>query len=233
MNIALIIAGGIGSRMNNKIPKQFLTVNDKPIIIYTLEKFQKSKAIDKILVVTLENWFDYLNSYLLEYKIDKVKWIIKGGNSNQESINKGVDFLTNHCNDYDNIIIHAANRPLIDEHLIDKCIKSCNKYGSGITSLPNIEVACYSDNGNSTNIEIDRDKLFRIQTPQAFKYFKLKEIYNYAKKENICDCGTAASLMIRKGEKVYLVEGINLNMKITTPDDLKLFKLIIMNERSD
>ena len=114
MNIAVIIAGGSGHRMGQDIPKQFINVYDKPVIVYTLESFQRHPMIDAIEVVCIDGWHDILWAYAKQFNIDKLKWIVSGGGSAQESIRNGVDNLADKCDENDNIIIHDGIRPLVD-----------------------------------------------------------------------------------------------------------------------
>ena len=136
MNIALIIAGGSGIRMGQDIPKQFINVYNKPVLLYTLEGFQKHPLIDAIEVVCLEGWQDVLQVYAKQYNISKLKWIVLGGNSAQESIRNGVYNLENKCNEDDIVIIHDGIRPLVEEWVLTDVIVKCQKYGNAVASLP-------------------------------------------------------------------------------------------------
>ena len=127
MNIAIIIAGGSGSRMGQDIPKQFINVYDKPVLIYTLESFEKHPQIDAIEVVCINGWHDVLWAYAKQFNITKLKWIVEGGKTGQESIRNGVYNLEDKCNDEDNIIIHDGVRPLVDEEVLTDVIMKCQK----------------------------------------------------------------------------------------------------------
>ena len=137
MNVAIIIAGGVGSRTGNRIPKQFINVNDKPIIIYTLEQFQKHKNIDAIEVVCLDGWHDILRAYAEQYGIAKLKYIISGGTSSQESIKIGLENLKGKLNKHDVVVIHDGIRPMVDADIISSCIDTCMEKGNG-TSISGI-----------------------------------------------------------------------------------------------
>ena len=173
MNVAIIIAGGSGHRMGQDIPKQFINVYDKPVLIYTLESFQRNDLIDAIEVVCIEGWHNVLWAYAKQFNITKVKWVIAGGNSAQESIRNGVDNLKDVCGPNDNIIIHDGIRPLVDDEVLEDVIAKCNQYGNGVTSLPYNEQIFVIDDEVSTTKYIPRETLRRVSTPQAYKYGKL------------------------------------------------------------
>ena len=139
MNIAMIIAGGSGKRTNQDIPKQFLNVLDKPIVIYTLEKFQKHQEIDDILVVCLTGWEEVLKAYGKQFGITKLRWIVPGGATVQESLKNGITFLKDYCKEDDTLIIHDGIRPMVSEEIISDCIEKSKKYGNGISSMPIFE----------------------------------------------------------------------------------------------
>ncbi|MDE5872374.1 MAG: 2-C-methyl-D-erythritol 4-phosphate cytidylyltransferase, partial [Lachnospiraceae bacterium] len=135
MNIAVIIAGGSGSRMGQDIPKQFINVYDKPVIVYTLESFERHDLVDAIEVVCIDGWHDILWAYAKQFNITKLKWVVSGGDSAQESIRNGVYNLKDKCDGSDNIIIHDGIRPLVDDEVLNDVIDKCNEYGNGVTSL--------------------------------------------------------------------------------------------------
>lgn len=150
MNIAIIIAGGSGHRMGQDIPKQFINVYDKPVLIYTLEGFQRHPQIDAIEVVCIEGWNDIVWAYAKQFNINKLKWIVSGGNSGQESIRNGVYNLENKANKDDTIIIHDGIRPLVEPSVLTDVISKCHKYGNAVTSLPYNEQIFVVDDELST-----------------------------------------------------------------------------------
>ena len=174
-NIAIIIAGGKGSRMGQDIPKQFIHIYDKPIIIYTLESFQNHPEIDEIEVVCIEGWESILKAYAKQFNITKLKYIVKGGETGQESIRNGVYNLEGKVNNDDNIIIHDGIRPLVEPTVLSDVIVKCNEYGNGVTSLPYNEQIFVIDDEISTTKYIPRETLRRVSTPQAYKFKKLDE----------------------------------------------------------
>lgn len=173
MNVAVIIAGGSGQRMGQDIPKQFINVYDKPVLIYTLESFQRNDLIDAIEVVCIDGWHNVLWAYAKQFNITKVKWVISGGNSAQESIRNGVYNLKDVCSADDNIIIHDGIRPLVDDEVLEDVIAKCNEFGNGVTSLPYNEQIFVIDDEASTTKYIPRETLRRVSTPQAYKFDSL------------------------------------------------------------
>ncbi len=235
MNIAVIIAGGVGSRMGHDIPKQFIEVYDKPILAYTLENFQDSRMIDAIEVVCIDGWQQDVMDYVQKYNISKLKWIVKGGDSAQESIRNGIDNLKDKCSLEDTIIIHDGIRPLVDVDVLNDVIEKCNEYGNAVTSLPYNEQIFVVDDDISTVSYIPRETLRRVSTPQAYKLGKLIWAYDKAFKEKIGIYGSsyANTMMVELGERLYFAKGSDKNIKLTTKDDLEIFKGYINAHKDD
>ena len=233
MTVALIIAGGIGHRMGQEIPKQFINVYDKPVIIYTLEGFQNHPQIDAIEVVCVDGWHDVLKAYAKQYGITKLKWVTSGGDTGQESIRNGVFFLEGVCSDEDIIIIHDGIRPMVDRSVLSDLIVKCNEYGNAVTSLPYNEQIFIIDDERSTTQYIPRETLRRVQTPQAYKFGKLNWAYHKAFEEQIGIYGSSYTntMMVELGERLYFAAGSEKNIKLTTPDDLELFKAYLQTMR--
>lgn len=229
MNIALIVAGGKGKRTGQDIPKQFISIQDKPIIIYTLENFQKHPEIDKILVVCIDGWHDILRAYAKQYNIDKLEWIIEGGETVQESIRNGVYFLEDICNKDDIIVIHDGIRPMLNEAVLSEVLVVCAKYGNAVSSLPYNEQIFHTEDGISTTQYIPRDTLRRVMTPQAYRYDKLLWAYKSAFEKKIGIQGSAYTntMMVELGETLYFSTGSDRNIKITTSEDFELFKALL------
>ncbi len=233
MNIALIIAGGSGHRMNQDIPKQFLNVYDKPVIIYTLEGFQRYPEIDAIEVVCLDGWHEVLRAYAKQFRIDKLKWIISGGETAQESIRNGVFSLRDTCAPEDIIIIHDGIRPMVEDFVLSSLLIQCKKHGNAVTSLPYNEQIFVMDDEESSTRYIPRDTLRRVSTPQAYQYQKLLRAYEKAFEVGVgIQASTYANtLMVDLGERLYFSAGSEKNIKLTTKDDLELFKTYIKMEK--
>lgn len=235
MNIAIIIAGGSGHRMGQDIPKQFINVYDKPIIIYTLEGFQKHPQIDAIEVVCLDGWIEVLRAYAKQFNIDKLKWVVPGGCSGQESIRNGVFNLEDKANDEDIIIIHDGIRPLVDETVLTDVILKAKKYGNAVTSLPYNEQIFVVDDEISTVKFIPRETLRRVSTPQAYKFGKLNWAYHKAFEEKIGIYGSSYTntMMVDLGERLYFAAGSDKNIKLTTKDDIELFKAYLKADKDN
>lgn len=234
-NIAIIIAGGSGSRMGQNIPKQFINVYDKPVLIYTLEGFQRHPMIDAIEVVCIEGWEKVLQAYANQFNISKLQWIAKGGDSAQESIRNGVYNLEGKVNDDDIIIIHDGIRPMIDDSVLTDVINKAEEYGNAVTSMPYNEqiFVVDKDDENTTTQFIPRETLRRVSTPQAYRYDLLNTKYHEAYAKNIGIHGShyANTMMVELGVKLYLAKGSDKNIKLTTKDDLELFKGYMTKEK--
>ena len=235
MTTAIIIAGGSGTRMGQDIPKQFLNVHDKPILIYTLEGFQKHPMVDAIEVVCLDGWHDVLWAYARQFGIDKLKWVVSGGKSGQESIRNGVYNLEGKCEEDDVVIIHDGIRPLIEPTVLTDVILKCKEFGNGVTSMPYNEQIFVIDDERSTTKYIPRETLRRVSTPQAYKFGKLDRAYHRAFEEGIGIYGSSYTntMMVELGERLYFAAGSDKNIKITTKDDLELFKAYLERDRKD
>ena len=235
MTTAIIIAGGSGTRMGQDIPKQFLNVHDKPILIYTLEGFQKHPMVDAIEVVCLDGWHDVLWAYARQFGIDKLKWVVSGGKSGQESIRNGVFNLEGECGEEDVVIIHDGIRPLIEPTVLTDVILKCKEFGNAVTSMPYNEQIFVIDDERSTTRYIPRETLRRVSTPQAYKFGKLDRAYHRAFEEGIGIYGSSYTntMMVELGERLYFAAGSDKNIKITTKDDLELFKAYLERDRKD
>jgi 2-C-methyl-D-erythritol 4-phosphate cytidylyltransferase len=230
MNIGLIIAGGKGQRMNNEIPKQFLNVYDKPVIIYTLEAFEDHPDIDSIIVVCIDGWHEILKAYARQYNISKLQWVVSGGENGQSSIRNGIFELEKHCNPDDIVLVHDAIRPLVSSEIISNCIANCRLFDSAITTIPIAEAVLETDDKKISNKNISRDRLVREQTPQAFKFSKLLWAHKEALNRGITSSITSSSLMVELGETVHLSIGSELNIKLTTIDDIEIFKALLRSK---
>lgn len=226
--IAILIAGGSGSRMGQEIPKQFINIYDKPILIYTLEGFERNPLIDEIEVVCIDGWHDVLKAYAKQFNITKLKYVVSGGKTGQESIRNGVYNLEDKCNKDDIIIIHDGIRPLVDNVVLTDVIKKCEEYGNAVTSLPYNEQIFVIDekDSNTTSKYIPRETLRRVSTPQAYKFELLDEKYHEAFEKEIGIYGSSYTntMMVELGVILHFAAGSDKNIKLTTKDDLELFK---------
>ncbi len=233
MNIGLIIAGGSGRRMQQEIPKQFLNVNDKPVIVYTLEAFQKHPDIDEIGVVCIEGWHEILSAYARQYKIDKLKWIVPGGENGQGSIRNGVYEAEKRYSGDDILLIHDAIRPLVSTEILSDCIIQAKKHGSAIVTVPcNTAILRRTTDEYSSEV-VPRDRLAMTQTPQAFPIKRIADAHRKALELGITNSVASCTMMIELGEDVYFSIGSETNIKLTTTDDLKIFKALLALEGLD
>ena len=230
MNIALLTAAGTGTRMGQDIPKQFMTIDDCPVIIYTMLPFQKHPAIDIICVVCLEGWEKTLQAYANQYGITKLKYIFPGGNSNQDSIHNGLIGLTKAGCSLDDIVsIQDGVRPLVSEEIISNNIEICKKYGYAITGLKCKEVIMEfrPENETLTYVSIPRERLVRTQTPHTYKLGIILDIHKKAEVEGL-DMAASCELAAKVGiDDQHLVLGTEKNgLKLTNVEDIELFKAL-------
>lgn len=231
--IALIIAGGSGSRMKQDIPKQFLTVNERPVIVYTLEAFEKHPEIDAIAVVCVEGWEQVLWAYAKQFNIDKLKYVIPGGETGQASIRNGVFELEKHYEKDDIVLIHDAIRPMVSAEIISDNIRVCREHGNAITVVPCAEAMLTTEDGMESTELYPRDNLKRTQTPQAFRLGDICDLHRRALEAGITNSVASCTLKVELGEKVFFSKGSEKNIKLTTVEDIDIFKALLMAKRSD
>ena len=228
MITALLTAAGVGSRMHQEIPKQFLHVDNKPLIVYTLEKFENHPSIDEIVVVTLDSWIEVVRAYAKQYGITKLKHIVPGGATGQESIHNGLMKISENCTEDDIVMIHDGNRPLISSEIISDSIATFREKGSAVAAIPCVEAVFRSnDDGTSSTISIPREQLFRTQTPHTYTLGKLLWAHGEAAKKDIKSTAASCTLMSELGETVYFSRGSEENLKITTMEDLDIFEALL------
>ncbi len=227
MNTVLIFAGGVGTRMkSNTTPKQFLKLHGKDIIIHTLEHFEHHPEIDAIVVVCIASWIPYLKGLLCQYSITKVKWVVEGGTTGQESIYNGLKVLKNQCPEDSIVLIHDGVRPLINEKVISDNISCVKENGSAITVAPSVEtVITVNDEGNIDSIN-DRSKSMLAKAPQTFYLRDIVQAHENAISEKRFEFIDSASIMSHYGFSLKTVEGPYENIKITTPSDYYIFRAI-------
>ena len=232
MIVALLTAAGLGTRMGQDIPKQFMHVENKPIIIHTLEAFEKHPSIDAIIVVTLPAWIDVLKAYASQFNITKLKWVVAGGDTGQESIHNGLVELSKELNEDDVVMIHDGNRCFLSAELISDSLVTFKKNGGAIAAIPCVEAVFRSnDDGVSSNVEIPREQLFRTQTPHTYTLGKLLWAHDQAAEKGIKNTAATCSLMQKLGEPIYFSKGSEENLKITTVDDLIIFKALLHTQK--
>ena len=237
MNIAVIIAGGVGSRMGQDLPKQFINEYDKPVLIYTLEGFQKHPQIDAIELVCIDGWHEIVWAYAKQFNITKLKWIESGGKTGQESIRNGVYGLEGKANPDDNIIIHDGIRPLVEPSVLSDVISKCSQYGNAVTSMPYNEqiFVINEDDETTTNKYIPRETLRRVSTPQAYRFDLLDAKYHEAYEKEIGIYGShyTNTMMVELGVTLHFAAGSDKNIKLTTKDDLEMFKAYLKADKDN
>lgn len=231
--IGMLIAGGSGNRMHQDIPKQFLTVNDRPVIVYTLEAFENHPEVDAIAVVCIEGWEQVLWAYAKQFNISKLRYVIPGGKNGQDSIRNGVYELRDHFSDDDIVLVHDAIRPLVSAEIISDCIRVTREHGNAITVIPCAEAMLTTDDGVVSTGSYSRDNLKRTQTPQGFMLGSLCDLHRRALEAGITNSVASCTLMIEMGEQVFFSVGSEKNIKLTTVEDLDIFKALLAAKRSD
>lgn len=234
MKIAILTASGIGSRIGQDIPKQFIHVDNKPVIIYTLEKFQNHPEIDEICVVILQGWEQMLRSYAEQFGISKLKIITEGGSTGQESIFNGLSAVKKaHPEDDVTVLIHDGNRPLVSNEIISDALATYQKFGNAVAAIPTTEVVFVLDNPDArSSVEgLNRDLLRRTQTPHVYHLDKILGLHHKALEQGITDVAASCQLMQVFGEKSYFSLGSEKNLKITTVEDLDIFKALLSSTR--
>ncbi len=219
--------------MHQDIPKQFITVNEKPVIVYTLEAFQDHPEIDAIAVVCIAGWENVLSAYAKQFNITKLQYIIPGGNNGQSSIRNGLFELEKHFDSNDIVLIHDAIRPMVSADIISDCIVKTRQFGNAITVIPCAEAMMETSDGVVSTGSYPREHLKRTQTPQGFKLGEICQLHRDALKAGITNSVASCTLMIEMGKQVYFSHGSEKNIKLTTVEDIDIFKALLQAKRSD
>jgi len=227
MNIAVILAGGSGTRMGSDIPKQFIDIYGKPMIIHTIESFDVNSEIDKIVISCKEEWQEDLKIWIRKFGLNKVKYIVSGGSTRQESVYNAIRALDGVCTDDDILVIHDAARPLISQRIINENIEGAKEFGAVDTVIPSADTIVKSVDGNTINSIPVRSELYLGQTPQSFKYNLIKSAHEASIENSTSDATDDCQLVLGINKNVHLVKGDKLNFKITTFEDLLLLKSVI------
>lgn len=237
MNVAIVLAGGKGQRMDSEIPKQFINVYDKPILMYTLEAFENHPQIDAIEVVAIEGWGDLVWAYAKQFNITKLKWVVDGGNTVQESIRNGLLNIENEVSSDDIILVHDGIRPLVDQDVLTDVIKVAYDKGNAVSSMPYNEqiFVIDSENAETTKEYVVRETIRRVSTPQAYNATMIIDLYKRAflEEKGIYGSSYADTLMTEYGQSVFYSMGSDKNIKIIDQDDLNLFKAFLQKENAN
>lgn len=234
MNIAVILAGGVGSRVGAGIPKQFVKILDKPVIVYTIEAFQKHQDIDAIEIVCVKSHMDYMQELVDTYGLTKVQWITEGGADFQGSVLNGITNLDGICADDDIVLVTFAASPFVEGEIITDAVKVCREKGNAISTTPFYLLSGVKDDEEKTTKWIDRDTIACMSCPHAFQYGYIKDIYRRAIETGVINEVEphTTTLMYKMGETIYFSKGSQTNIKITTKEDLDLFEgYVLMKQR--
>ena len=226
-NYVVLLAGGVGKRMESDIPKQFIKVNGKPIIAYSIDNFQRNEKIEKIVIVCVTDWAEYVKEIVEEYKFTKVEWITAGGDTGHDSIRNGVFFLKDFIEPDDYIIIHDAVRPVLPQKAIDEVIRVAHEKGNASSSIACHPPIVYTEDFESGIRDVERDRVMLTASPQAYRFELALKCYAKAELEGKHNFTFTSSMLIHYGERVYFAKGTSCNIKITRKEDIALFKALL------
>ena len=231
MNIALILAGGMGARMGQDIPKQFIHVNNRPVIVYTLGAFQKHPQVDKIQIVCIAGWETFLQNYAQQFNITKLGDIVTGGATRYESIRIGMESLGD-VKDDDVIIVHDSVRPMVTAESITDTIGVCRKEGNSMSVLECVDTMYLRSDATGTSENADRGRVVRGQTPEAVSGRVMREMYAKADAQGV-RVDSISALQVALGGHVAFAHGSERNLKLTRTEDIELFKALLQTEKDE
>ncbi len=232
MNIALILAGGVDSRFQMNVPKQFVNVYNRPIIVYTLQVFQSHPEIDEIIVVCLDGWQEMVKAYGKQFQITKLKAIISGGENGQISAQNGIMYLKDKICQEDIVVVHDSIRPLVSHQIITDSIRVCRVHGMGVAAVTTMDTVMKTADGIVGRETISRYSIVRVQTPQAYQMKKVLQIYEKAMEARINGEVDINSVASKVGEEIFFSRGSDLNLKINTIEDVEIFKALYEMQHS-
>lgn len=233
MITAIILAGGVGSRVGAGRPKQFVEILDKPVLAYTIEIFERNPQIDAIEVVCHKEWKEYLVNMVQTYDFAKVKWIVDGGNTFQDSVMNGIENLKGKIKDDDYVMVQYGAAPFTSDRIVDDVIRVMRDKGSAVTTTPCYQLLGSNDENATSKTWVDRDKYIQIACPYGFRFDYLLSIYKRAEEQGILDKiePHTTSLMYALGDTLYQAYGDQSNIKITTKEDLDMFEGYVLMKR--
>ncbi len=233
MIVGMILAGGTGSRAGAGRPKQFVEIMGKPVVAYTIEIYQRHPEADAVEVVCHKDWKEYLGRTVIENKLSKVRWIADGGDTFQESVMNGMNVLQNHLKADDIVMIHYGAAPFTSERIISDGIRVCKEKGMSASCTPCYQLMGSNDGGTESCEWADRDRYVQIACPQSFRFSYLQEIYRKAGIRGLLETAEphTTSLMYALGETVYQSYGDQTNIKITTAEDIELFRYLAVSRK--
>lgn len=233
MNIALLLAAGTDPTFQMDIPKQFVNVYNRPVIVYTMEIFQNHPQVDAIMIACLKGWEDMVEAYARQFQISKLRWVIQGGRNGQETSKLAVDRLVEYCTGKDIIVIHDAIRPMVSVDIISDSIDICKRKGMGVAAVTSMDNVMMTDDGMTGRLSISRYAFRRIQTPQTYFLDELMSAHTEALEKGIIGENDTNNMISRLGRNVYFSKGSDLNLKINTVADIAMFKALYAMKNGD
>ncbi len=235
MNIAVILAGGVGSRVGADVPKQFIEVLGRPVLSYTLERFDSHPEVDAIEVVCRPGYEDKLAAIVERDGLSKVRWTALGGETFQDSVISGIENLAGKVEDDDIVLVHYGASPFVSDEVISDAIRVCAEHGNASPAHSQVYLAASRGDGEGTTEFIDRDQVMVLNSPQALRYGYATWLYEEARHRELLDKVEphTTSLMFAMGERVWFSKGSTSNIKITTADDLRLFKGWVLAQKEE
>lgn len=231
MNIAIILSGGIGSRMGLNVPKQYVIINDQPVINYCLSTFLENVLIDALIIVVADEWIDFVKEHLNKLNPKKPIFYAKPGETRQYSIYNGLDIVRrNGFHDEDIVIIHDAARPLVSHDLIRRCIQGCSNSDGVMPVIPIKDTVYLSDDGKNIQALLNRSHLWAGQAPEAFKFGKYIKVHDEMDRGELLKITGSTEIAYKTGMYCHMIEGDPMNFKITTPEDLSNFKSLLKTD---
>lgn len=229
MITAMILAGGTGTRVGADRPKQFVEIMDRPILAYTIERYQINQQVDSIEIVCHRDWLDYVKTVVDKEKFSKVKWIVPGGNSFLESLLYGTAELEKQLLADDIVMVQYGAAPLTSQRILDDSIRVCSEHGMSVSCTPCYQLLGDNEDNSTSRKWIDRDRIVQLCCPQSFRFSYLVELLSRGQKEGLLDKVEPhiTSLMYALGETIYQSYGDQTNIKITTKEDIELFQFIV------
>ena len=230
--VAIILSGGVGTRMEANIPKQYIMVEGKPVIIYSIEKFINSSSIDAYIIALDSHWKDFVDGYVRQMGIKNPVMYSAPGETREHTIYNALKCAReNGYADEDIVIIHDAGRPMVSKEVIDDCLKGCAEYDAAIATIDVKDTIYQSVADNCITSIPNRSTLHAGQTPEAFKLGKYLKIHDERTYEEICAVTGGAQFAAQCGLKVFLSKGAEINFKLTTPEDLQRFEQIVKGNK--
>jgi len=229
MVVGCILAGGVGRRVGAQEPKQFYKVFGKPIIVYTMERFNNCPDVDIFDVVCVTSYIDEVNKLAEHYNINKLRKVIEGGSSFGESLRNGVYAFEDYCDVDDVFMMHMAVAPLVPDDVISDLVRVCMKHGNAFSAEPSYKCMCEKTGDFFSDKYLDRELIYGLNTPQAIRYGKILDLYKQAERD-LYDLNThthMSTLLLDMNERLYFSMSSPLNIKITTMEDVELFEAYI------